>query len=143
MAKEIQVFIAGQPRAKSRPRFSVRCGHAVAYKPRQDEVYETLIRNEFMAAAKEVGWMADENPVSVSIHVVQPIAKSISKKEREKILQGQSLLTKKADVDNYAKIALDAINGYAWLDDKQVTELHVYKAMGEKPSMTIRIYRRV
>lgn len=33
----------------------------------------------------------------------------------------------KGDVDNYAKSILDALNGVAWADDKQVLELKVTK----------------
>jgi crossover junction endodeoxyribonuclease RusA len=31
------------------------------------------------------------------------------------------------DLDNRAKVALDALNGVLWLDDKQVIELHLYR----------------
>jgi crossover junction endodeoxyribonuclease RusA len=31
------------------------------------------------------------------------------------------------DLDNRAKVALDALNNVLWLDDKQVVELHLYR----------------
>lgn len=36
------------------------------------------------------------------------------------------------DVDNPQKAILDSFNGYAYHDDKQVVELHIYKFMGCK-----------
>ena len=31
------------------------------------------------------------------------------------------------DLDNYAKVVLDALNGIVWEDDKQIVELHMYR----------------
>lgn len=31
------------------------------------------------------------------------------------------------DLDNRAKVALDALNGVLWVDDKQIVELHLYR----------------
>lgn len=46
----------------------------------------------------------------------------------------------KPDLDNYAKAALDALNGVAWCDDGQITSLHLqkhYAKPGEGPSIEI------
>jgi Holliday junction resolvase RusA-like endonuclease len=34
------------------------------------------------------------------------------------------------DLDNFQKLTLDALNGYVYEDDKQITELHCYKERG-------------
>ena len=34
---------------------------------------------------------------------------------------------KRGDLDNYSKVGLDALNGIAYLDDSQITELHAYR----------------
>lgn len=34
---------------------------------------------------------------------------------------------KAGDLDNRAKVALDALNGLLWTDDRQITELHLYR----------------
>ena len=34
---------------------------------------------------------------------------------------------KSGDLDNRAKVALDALNGLIWTDDKQIVELHLYR----------------
>ena len=43
------------------------------------------------------------------------------------------------DVDNLAKGVLDALNGVAWVDDRQVCELHVVRAWGERSQTRIEI----
>lgn len=35
---------------------------------------------------------------------------------------------RRRDLDNLSKAALDSLNGIAWDDDKQVTDLHIVKA---------------
>jgi len=31
------------------------------------------------------------------------------------------------DLDNTLKVLCDALNGYAWVDDKQIVEIHAYR----------------
>jgi Holliday junction resolvase RusA-like endonuclease len=35
----------------------------------------------------------------------------------------------RGDLDNYSKLTLDALNKVAWVDDKQVFELHAHKSL--------------
>jgi len=46
---------------------------------------------------------------------------------------------KKPDVDNYVKLLFDALTGIAWVDDAQVTDLHVTKRFGERDEVVISI----
>jgi Holliday junction resolvase RusA-like endonuclease len=57
-------------------------------------------------------------PVAVTIEVIHQ-TKGTSLKGRP--------FTVKPDADNIAKAVLDALNGFAWEDDAQVTALKVYK----------------
>ena len=43
----------------------------------------------------------------------------------------------RADLDNLAKGALDALNGIVYQDDRQVVELHVYRITGTESQLTI------
>ena len=47
------------------------------------------------------------------------------------------------DLDNLAKALLDAIKGYVFHDDAQVSRLLVERAQGERERITIRVERRV
>lgn len=46
----------------------------------------------------------------------------------------------RCDLDNLAKLTLDALNKIAWLDDSQVVALHVTKALGSpSPRTEVRV----
>lgn len=70
---------------------------------------------------------AVDEPVSATIIAAFGIPKSASKKCKVEMMAGRVLPTKKPDTDNIAKIVLDALNGLAYPDDKQVVELQVLK----------------
>jgi Holliday junction resolvase RusA-like endonuclease len=55
------------------------------------------------------------------------------------MLNGEIRHTKKPDCDNMAKIVLDALNGIAFDDDSQITDLIVHKQYGESPNVEIEL----
>jgi Holliday junction resolvase RusA-like endonuclease len=59
-----------------------------------------------------------------------PVPGSWPKSKKAKALAGIITPTVKPDADNLAKSVCDALNGVAWVDDKQVIKLHVFKAYG-------------
>lgn len=58
------------------------------------------------AVAIDAGWYAN-GPVAVTLHWHRS--------------------RKSGDLDNRAKVALDALNGMLWADDKQIVELHLFR----------------
>lgn len=80
-----------------------------------------------------------ENAIRAEIKVFMPIPKSDSKKKRELKLSGKIRPTMKPDNDNIAKSVLDALNGVAYLDDKQIVELAVDKKYGEEPYVYVKL----
>lgn len=44
---------------------------------------------------------------------------------------------KKPDSDNIAKVVLDSLNKVAFEDDKQVSDLHVFKRYAQKPCVMV------
>ena len=66
-----------------------------------------------------------------------PIPSSWSKKNKTKALKGEIKPNTKPDADNIAKIILDALNGAAYTDDKQVTSLEIEKMYSEKPCVMV------
>ena len=58
---------------------------------------------------------------------------------RPKSLRGEKPHTKRPDVDNLAKAVLDAMNGIAYHDDSQITQLNVVKAYTGLPHITVQI----
>ena len=117
---EYELTIFGQPVGKARPRFT-RTGHT--YTPQATKDYEELVRYTFVSGypkAKPI-----ENAVRVKITAYFKIPDSYSSKKHNELIG--KYYTKKSDVDNIAKIILDALNGLAYYDDKQVVKLEVIK----------------
>ena len=102
---------------KQRPRWN---GDKQPYTPRNTAKAEKEIRG---AWRKQVGhrWMNHEGEVRVMILIERPLSKS-----NPKYWAGKAdVMT--PDLDNTAKLCCDALNGVAYVDDKQVTQLHVIR----------------
>lgn len=105
-------------KGKGRVRFVKQTGRT--YTPDATAEAMERIRQAYIAAG---GIKAPEGAeVSVHITTLRPLPKS-----RPKRIESEPDVYK-PDVDNIAKLVLDALNGTAWDDDTQVTELVVGKA---------------
>lgn len=103
---------------KGRPRF----GRGVTFTPQKTKSFEGELRWH---------WIAEKRPMlpvaatSVEITCYLPIPKSkIRQLQRE---MGSTKPIVKPDLDNVAKAILDAMNGFAWKDDNQITDLTIRK----------------
>lgn len=116
----ISFTIPGEPTGKARPR--VAQGHA--YTPQQTKNYEVRAALCWQAAARQGGGVFT-GPVAVTIKAYYKMPQSTPKYKRAALALHPP--EKKPDADNVAKIVLDALNGLAYADDKQVTRLLVSK----------------
>ncbi len=133
---EVQFEIIGEPKGKGRPRFA-RIGNGVrTYTPKDTENYEAYIKMSFLNAP---GHRKLDGQIQAEIKGVFPIPKSATKKSRAMMIDGTMLHTKKIDCDNLAKTVLDALNGIAYDDDKQVCKLYVEKVYGEEPKVVVKL----
>lgn len=117
---EYELTVFGQPTGKARPRFT-RTGHT--YTPQVTRDYEELVRYTFVSGYPKA--IPIEGAVRAKITAYFKIPDSYSLKKRNELIG--KYYTKKSDVDNIAKIILDALNGVAYYDDKQVVKLEVIK----------------
>ncbi len=124
--------IPGKAVGKGRPRFT-KNGHT--FTPDSTRDYEDLIRAMYRVKYKG---KPTEEPVSVTINVYTAPAKSLSKKKRAE-LQLKSPM-KKPDLDNVAKIVLDALNKVAWVDDTQVVSLKVRRMWSNEEYVCVTIF---
>ena len=104
-------------KGKPRPRVILRGGKPHAYTPKSYEGYEESVARAYI----EQNGIKYEGPVKVDIQITRKQPKS-----RPKRLESEPDVFK-PDCDNYAKALLDALNGVAYDDDAQVTDLHVVK----------------
>ena len=132
----IDFTIPGEPFGKGRPRFT-KSGHT--YTPEKTAVYENLVKLEY---AHRYGddHFEDGKALGMLIKAYFQIPKSVSKKKRAEMINGDILPTKKPDADNILKIIADALNGIAYDDDKQVVTAEVQKLYAENGYTEVAIW---
>lgn len=127
---EIRFTVQGEPRGKERPRF----GRGNTYTPSKTSDYEDMVREEYNAQKQN---RVFTGAIRAEIHAYYKIPKSISKAKRQEMLDGLQLPVKKPDLDNIAKIILDALNKVAYEDDSQIAELEVKKYYSDDPKVEV------
>lgn len=114
------IFIVnGKPQGKARAR-TVRnkyTGKVHSFTPDKTANYEELIRRSYKSAG---GVYYADKMLGIFIVAYFPIPKSYNKKKHAEASYGDIRPTTKPDCDNIIKIVLDALNGVAYHDDKQV-----------------------
>lgn len=128
------VTILGRPQGKQRVRIVKSNGRIHSYTPRETVNYEQEIRMTYKALNNP---NFGSKPVSLYILATYPIPKNFPKKKKEMCLEEEIYPCVKPDMDNIVKIVLDALNGVAYDDDKQVVQLLARKIYGVKPKLDI------
>lgn len=111
----VTFVIPGRPKPKGRPRFS-RQGHA--YTPETTRAAERNVIDLFELAAPL--WEPTVEDVRLTLDVCFQYGRV-------------------ADLDNIAKLISDALNGYAWVDDRQIRKLEVnsFENAGERAGVVV------
>lgn len=140
----IEFKIPGAPQGKARARtfYNSKMGRMNSITPEKTVLYENLIKMSYLTVEenKRMPFQELALPLKVSIMACFEPTKSASKKNREKMLNGEILPTKKPDIDNIAKVVLDALNGLAYKDDTQVVSLEVGKFYSEEACVKVYIH---
>ena len=127
--------VPGKITGKGRPR--VNTATAIAYTPTKTKEYEELVKQYFIIknrCAKPL-----EGRLAVTIKAYFGIPKNTSKKQKEEMLNNNISPVKKPDIDNIAKIILDALNKLAFNDDNQIIKLRIEKVYSEEEKVYIKI----
>lgn len=134
----ITFLVEGKPQGKARARtfYDKRVGKMRSVTPERTKDYESLIRWSYKAAG---GQYFGEKLISVDIQAFYPIPKSFSKKKRQAAEFEGMRPTTKPDCDNVIKAVLDALNGVAYYDDKQVISVSCNKYYGETGYLKITV----
>lgn len=121
--EELHFIIRGKPTGKGRPRFA-RNGHC--WTPDKTVAYEREIKLAYWEAYGRRHFSADKAlAVEIVLYYVRP--KSMTKAKRLMAQRGILRPVVKPDVDNVAKAILDALNGVAFADDRQIVQLSCEK----------------
>ena len=132
------IIIPGKPLGKQRPRV-LKTG--IAYTPKETVNYETFVKMLYLE--KYAGEKPFEGPVSMLISAFYQIPKSASKRQRKAMARHHILPTTRPDIDNIAKIIMDALAGVAYQDDKQVTSCAVNKLYSHEPKVVVDVIGEV
>lgn len=115
--------VHGEPISKARARFTKRGSKVVSYTPQKTLDGEKATAAAYLAEAKHIDPDA-EATFAVYAHFINGTRQ-------------------RRDVDNMVKLILDGLNGVAWPDDNQVTEIAARKSFGSKSDARteVTIYR--
>lgn len=134
----ITFTVEGKPQGKARARtfYNKKLGRMQSITPEQTKSYEDLIRWSYTAAG---GKYLAEAVLQVDIQAFYPIPKAFSKAKTNDAVTRKFRPTTKPDCDNIIKVVLDALNGVAYYDDKQVICVSCNKYYGETGYLKVTI----
>lgn len=114
------------PLAKGRPRSFIQRGRLIVTTPPATRVFERTVAQ--LAKAQHKG-PPIEGPLYVACDFFIEKPKSVKRRYPSVA----------PDVDNYAKAALDALNGIVWMDDSQIVDLRLCKRYADPGKSRIEI----
>ena len=126
-----------KPKGKGRPRFARRGKYVSAYTPKTTVEYEKTIKDAFLEQCVDQYDKEYSGPIKVSIWAFFEPLKSYSKKKRLELIETPHLKT--PDADNIAKSILDALNGIAWKDDSQISDIDIHKYYDKEDKVVVEI----
>lgn len=134
----ITFLVEAKPQGKARARtfYDKRADKMRSVTPQQTKSYEDLIRWSYKAAG---GQFYGNKYIDVSIIAFYPIPQSWSKKKKQDARGHIIRPTTKPDCDNIIKVVLDALNGVAYYDDKQVVSVSCKKFYAEQEGLRVLI----
>ena len=130
---------------KQRPRYSSKTRKM--YTPTKTSSFEEKDSSPGNRAEEKVKWAfkskynieteLSTKPFKAKIIAMFRPPESISKNKKEELLYSE--YTKKPDADNIAKIVLDSLNGLAYKDDNQISELLVLKHYSDENKIIVEL----
>ena len=130
----LRIVIPGKPIAKARARYSSR--NRSFYTPSRTIKAEKTI-GEYGALAL-MGQKRFLGPLRISVEAKIPVPVSWTKLKRSMALAGETF-PGKPDVDNYIKLALDALNEIVFVDDSQIVAVSGTKKYSADPATVITV----
>lgn len=129
----ICLTIPGSPVGKQRARVT-RQGHA--FTPAKTVNYEALVKQTF--AAKYPDFVPMPGPVSMILSIYIMPSKETSRKLTKAGIGGvRPRPIIKPDISNVLKSIEDALNGLAYVDDKQIISVYAEKKYSGRPCVEI------
>jgi len=141
----ITFVVPGKPIAKMRPRFANRGKYVAAINDQVPEegLYILCIQDQIRNQAGLSGLLPFPSDIPISLRMIfsMPPLKSFSKRKTAAIQNGAMVPhVSRPDLDNCIKFTKDCLNGIAWVDDNQVSQIIAEKVYAARlPSTQIEI----
>lgn len=131
----ISFELFGNPVPQSRPRFISKGKKSFCYnsKKKLKNSFRWQISSQFREPLIDV-------PVRVDLIFFMPIPGSSKKIQKRQMANGLIGHTKRPDLDNLQKFALDCLSGVVLKDDCLVCEIRAKKVYSHSPGTNIRIF---
>ena len=143
MKGKISFVVAGDAVGKGRSRHrhvTTKAGKSfdMEYTPAKTRSYEQIVRLEY---ERQVGHeMFDKDAaLAMKVTVYKQIPKSMTKKNRARVLTGELRPGRKPDISNIIKSIEDGLNKVAYMDDNQIVDQHGTSWYGDVPYTLIEI----
>lgn len=135
MTRPLTITLIGAPVAFARARIN-RTGHHFTPAPQRNTAatLRLLAQTEMQAA----GIATYAEPIALVLRAEFPVPASWSKKKKAAALLG-IVRPGKPDLDNVAKLASDALNHVAFVDDSLIAELRAEKRYSLEPKLVITV----
>ena len=118
----VDLTIPGDPKAKGRPRATTIGNHARLYTPAKTARWESVIR------AEAAPLFPEPIPAGVPVRVALVFWFALPESQHRKREPVEAAwLPAREDWDNLGKLVCDALNGIAWVDDRQIVRAVVEK----------------
>lgn len=127
----IKIVVEGKPTPKARARTVSKGGRTWSYTPGKTKTAEEQIRLQALSTMALNHAKTTFKPVILRIGVYLPIPKYLNG-SKDPILP-----IVRPDLDNYAKLVMDALNGTLWDDDGQVVCMTTFKVYSKRPRIEI------
>lgn len=133
----MKLTIPIEPVAQGRPRLTTKGGYAHAYDPPKSRAYKKQMQAYIKKHYPDV--TPSSSPLVITLRFYRKIPKSFSKTKTQQAEEALLVPVTKPDLDNYIKGTLDALNGIAWADDKQIVGIYASKRYSATPRTEIEI----
>lgn len=139
----LEFSLDGPPKGKGRPRATARIVWKGAKPmavismttPKDTKAVEAAMAT--LARAMMGARKPTHLPVHLTIRATFPIPASFTNPQKAQAHGGNMAHCSTPDADNVLKLVQDALNEVAWLDDGQVSDLHVVKRYGSAPRVDV------
>ncbi len=138
--KTLKFTVLGTAVPQKRPRFSFKTHKA--YEPKESKDYKSNINAMATIAVQEQHWNIchREMPVAVRLTIYRSIPSGMPQWKKRAARYGYfPPLTRNSDIDNIAKVVLDAMAGIVYEDDAQVFKLDCESRYGEQPRVEVEV----